>query len=78
MWLCQQLIDTTPRGPSNVVTSAKSNCTQRHGHGDPVALKMGPIDCPESQKGNLMYVCPCIIYEIDERYPLDAVIYLLL
>ena len=20
----------------------------------------------------LMYVCPCIIYEIDERYPLDA------
>jgi len=19
-----------------------------------------------------MYVCPCIIYEIDERYPLDA------
>jgi len=27
---------------------------------------------------NLMYVCPCIIYEIDERYPLDATIYLLL
>ena len=26
----------------------------------------------------LMYVCPCIIYEIDERYPLDATIYLLL
>ena len=25
-----------------------------------------------------MYVCPCIIYEIDERYPLDATIYLLL
>jgi len=24
-----------------------------------------------------MYVCPCIIYEIDERYPLDATIYLL-
>jgi len=23
-------------------------------------------------------VCPCIIYEIDERYPLDATIYLLL
>ena len=23
----------------------------------------------------LMYVCPCIIYEIDERYPLDATIY---
>ena len=22
-----------------------------------------------------MYVCPCIIYEIDERYPLDATIY---
>jgi len=21
---------------------------------------------------NMMYVCPCIIYEIDERYPLDA------
>jgi hypothetical protein len=29
-------------------------------------------------KTNLMYVCPCIIYEIDERYPLDATIYLLL
>ena len=27
---------------------------------------------------NLMYVCPCIINEIDERYPLDATIYLLL
>jgi len=27
---------------------------------------------------NLMYVCPCIIYEIDERYPHDATIYLLL
>ena len=27
---------------------------------------------------NVMYVCPCIIYEIDERYPLDATIYLLL
>ena len=26
----------------------------------------------------LMYVCPYIIYEIDERYPLDATIYLLL
>jgi len=26
--------------------------------------------------GNLMYVCPCIIYEIEERYPLDATIYL--
>jgi len=26
----------------------------------------------------LMYVCPCIIYEIEERYPLDAKIYLLL
>ena len=26
----------------------------------------------------LLYVCPCIIYEIDERYPLDATIYLLL
>ena len=24
---------------------------------------------------NLIYVCPCIIYEIDERYPLDATIY---
>ena len=23
-------------------------------------------------------MCPCIIYEIDERYPLDATIYLLL
>ena len=27
---------------------------------------------------HMMYVCPCIIYEIDERYPLDATIYLLL
>jgi len=27
---------------------------------------------------NLMYVCPCIIYENDERYQLDATIYLLL
>jgi len=27
---------------------------------------------------SLMYVCPCIIYEIDEKYPLDATIYLLL
>ena len=26
----------------------------------------------------VMYVCPCIIYEIEERYPLDATIYLLL
>jgi len=26
----------------------------------------------------LVYVCPCIIHEIDERYPLDATIYLLL
>ena len=26
----------------------------------------------------IMYVCPCIIYENDERYPLDATIYLLL
>jgi len=25
-----------------------------------------------------VYVCMCIIYEIDERYPLDATIYLLL
>ena len=31
-----------------------------------------------STKVYLMYVCPCIIYEIDERYPLDATIYLLL
>jgi len=31
-----------------------------------------------SQKHTLLYVCPCIIYEIDERYPLDATIYLLL
>ena len=29
-------------------------------------------------KGNLIYVCPCIIYEIEERYPLEATIYLLL
>jgi len=27
---------------------------------------------------NVMYVCPCIIYEIDKRYPLDTTIYLLL
>ena len=27
---------------------------------------------------NLMFVCPCNIYEIEERYPLDATIYLLL
>ena len=27
---------------------------------------------------DLMYVCPCIIYENDERYQLDATIYLLL
>jgi len=27
---------------------------------------------------HLLYVCPCIIYEIDERHPLDATIYLLL
>jgi len=27
---------------------------------------------------NLMYVCPCIIYETVDRYPLDATIYLLL
>ena len=26
----------------------------------------------------IMYVCPFIVYEIDERYPLDATIYLLL
>ena len=26
----------------------------------------------------LMYVCPCIIYENDESYQLDATIYLLL
>ena len=25
-----------------------------------------------------MYVCPCIIYENDERYQLDVTIYLLL
>jgi hypothetical protein len=50
-WQCQQLIDTTPRGPSSVVTAAKSNGTRRHGHGDPVPLKMGPIGCPERQKG---------------------------
>ena len=30
------------------------------------------------KRKNLMYVCPCIIYEIEERYPLDATIYLLL
>ena len=27
---------------------------------------------------NLTYVCPCIVYENDERYQLDATIYLLL
>ena len=27
---------------------------------------------------NVLYVCPCIIYEIDDRYPLDATVYLLL
>ena len=27
---------------------------------------------------DLMYVCPCIIYENDERYQLDATIYLLI
>ena len=27
---------------------------------------------------NLMYVCPCILYETEEIYPLDATIYLLL
>jgi len=27
---------------------------------------------------DFVYVCPCFIYEIDERYPLDATIYLLL
>ena len=26
----------------------------------------------------LMYVCPCIVYENDERYQLDATIYLLI
>ena len=33
---------------------------------------------PKEVLDNLMYVCPCIIYEIDERYPLDATVYLLL
>ena len=28
-------------------------------------------------ESDFMYVCPCIIYEIDERYPLDATILLL-
>jgi len=32
----------------------------------------------EKKDNTLMYVCPCIIYEIDERYQLDATIYLLL
>jgi len=32
----------------------------------------------EKEHINLMYVSPCIIYEIDERYPLDATIYLFL
>ena len=32
----------------------------------------------QSKSPNLVYVCPCIVYEIDERYPLDATIYLLL
>jgi len=27
---------------------------------------------------DVMYVCPCIIYEIDERYSFDATVYLLL
>ena len=31
-----------------------------------------------TRQSHLMYVCPCIIYEIEERYPLDATIYLLL
>ena len=26
---------------------------------------------------NLLYMCPCIIYKNDERYQLDATIYLL-
>ena len=29
---------------------------------------------PVWRKQNLMYVCPCIIYENDERYQLDATI----
>jgi hypothetical protein len=28
----------------------------------------------QTVKANLMYVCPCIIYENDERYQLDATI----
>ena len=36
------------------------------------------IESSKERKFHLMYVCPCIIYEIDERYPLDATIYLLL
>jgi len=41
---------------------------------EPVAL----VPLCYGAKVNLMYVCPCIIYEIDEKYPLDATIYLLL
>jgi hypothetical protein len=48
-WQCHQLIDTTPRGPSSAVTSAKSNGI-RLGRGDPILLKMRPIGCPERQK----------------------------
>ena len=41
-------------------------------------LKLDWIVAQRNMDINLMYVCPCIIYEIDERYPLDATIYLLL
>jgi len=49
------------------------------GRGKKIALVVGMTvleSCPVSTY--LMYVCPCVIYEIDERYPLDATIYLLL
>ena len=46
-------------------------------------LRHGKVTQDKGVWGNtendyLMYMCPCIIYEIDERYPLDATIYLLL
>ena len=76
------------RGKNKVVDVYISPNVKTASETEPLAIRHSALTGWESYRflvkllnvtlTNLMYVCPYIIYEIDERYPLDATIYLLL
>ena len=73
-WQCRKLHNEELYdlySPKKKTRTVRINATLRRVRVTIIAVK-------KQQVLHLMYVCPCIIYEIDERYPLDATIYLLL